>query len=65
MKHSYCCYFDRDIWNDLVSVKELDKTRSINSLINESVKKLVRERVVELSSYKQDRQSIRLASNNR
>ena len=55
--HSYLTRINDDQWIDLNRVKELDN-RSVNSLINEGVRLIVKERLQQLSTLRKNRTSL-------
>ena len=61
--HSYSVRIQKDIWEDILRVKDLNKTTSINSFINDSIKKNIRDTFQEHSSYRKTRESINAISN--
>ena len=61
--HSYSVRIQKDIWEDILRVKDLNKTTSINSFINDSLKIGIRNKFEEYSKRKITRESINKISN--
>ena len=49
MTHRYPTRIDLDVWNDLQSIKKID-ARSINSLLNEGAREMVKKKQLELAN---------------
>ena len=58
MTHPYATRIDLDVWNDLQSIKKID-ARSINSLLNEGAREVVKKKQLELANYKKVRTTVR------
>ena len=56
--HSYSVRIQKDIWEDILRVKDLNKTTSINSFINDSLKIGIRNKFDEYSRRRKARESI-------
>ena len=56
--HAYPTRIDLDVWNDLQSIKKIDE-RSINSLLNEGAREVVKKKQLELANYKRVRTTVR------
>ena len=56
--HEYPARITTDNWLDLLAVQKIDG-RSINSLINEGARELVKKTKQELGQYRKDRETIR------
>ena len=56
--HSYSVRIQKDIWEDILRVKDLNKTTSINSFINDSLKIGIRNKFDEYSRRRKTRESI-------
>jgi hypothetical protein len=56
--HNYPSRIKVDYWEDLLSVKKIT-TKSINTLLNEGVREVVKKTKQELGQYRKDRNSIR------
>ena len=56
--HQYPTRIQNDYWLDLLSVQKIT-TKSINTLLNEGVREVVRKTKLEMSQYRKDRDSIR------
>ena len=56
--HEYPARITADNWLDLLAVQKIDG-RSINSLINEGARELVKKTKQELGQYRKDRETIR------
>ena len=56
--HTYPTRLDADVWHDLQSVKKMD-ARSINSLLNEGAREVVKKKQIELADYRKHRETIR------
>ena len=54
MKHKYPADMDNDLWTDLQRLKELTQT-SINSLLTQGARQLIRDRVAEISQMRKSR----------
>ena len=61
--HSYSVRIQKDIWEDILRVKDLNKTTSINSFINDSLKIGIRNKFDEYSRQRKTRESINAISN--
>ena len=61
--HSYSVRIQKDIWEDILRVKDLNKTTSINSFINDSLKIGIRNKFDEYSRRRKTRESINAISN--
>ena len=61
--HSYSVRIQKDIWEDILRVKDLNKTTSINSFINDSLKIGIRNKFDEYSQRRKTRESINAISN--
>ena len=59
MKHNYLCAIDNELWTDLNKVKNLDPSRSINSLISEGVRRVCKDQLSDLVAYQKNRNTIR------
>jgi len=59
MKHNYLCAIDNELWTDLNKVKNLDPSRSINSLISEGVRRVCKDQLNDLVAYQKNRNTIR------
>ena len=59
MKHNYLCAIDNELWTDLNKVKNLDPSRSINSLISEGVRRVCKDQLNDLVAYQNNRNTIR------
>ena len=59
--HNYAARLTIDNWTDLLAVQKIDG-RSINSLLNEGVREVVRKTKEEMGQYRKDRQSVRTAA---
>ena len=59
MKHNYLCAIDNELWTDLNKVKNIDPTRSYNSLINEGVRKVCKDQLDQFVAYQKNRNTIR------
>ena len=59
--HQYPTRIQNDYWLDLLSVQKIT-TKSINALLNEGVREVVRKTKEELGHYRKDRETIRTAS---
>ena len=62
--HEYPARITTDIWLDLLAVQKIDG-RSINSLINEGARLMVRKSKENLGQYRKDRETIRLVAAHR
>jgi hypothetical protein len=60
--HPYLTRIKNDYWLDLLSVQEFT-TKSINTLLNEGVREVVRKTKQEMGQYRKDRETIRSVSN--
>jgi hypothetical protein len=56
--HQYPTRIQNDYWLDLLSVQKIT-TKSINTLLNEGVREVVRKTKEEMGQYRKDRESIR------
>jgi hypothetical protein len=56
--HQYPTRIQNDYWLDLLSVQKIT-TKSINALLNEGVREVVRKTKEEMGQYRKDRESIR------
>ena len=56
--HQYSTRIQNDYWLDLLSVQKIT-TKSINALLNEGVREVVRKTKEEMGQYRKDRESIR------
>ena len=56
--HDYPARITADNWLDLLAVQKIDG-RSINSLINEGAREVVKKTKQELGNYRKDRETIR------
>jgi len=56
--HNYPSRIKVDYWEDLLSVKKIT-TKSINTLLNEGVREIVKKTKLEMGQYRKDRESIR------
>ena len=56
--HPYAANITMENWQDLLAVKKIDG-RSINSLINEGAREVVKKTKLELGNYRKDRETIR------
>ncbi len=56
--HNYPSRIKVDYWEDLLSVKKIT-TKSINTLLNEGVREVVKKTKQEMGQYRKDRNSIR------
>tara|TARA_B100000315_G_scaffold92756_1_gene85362 strand:+ start:219 stop:419 length:201 start_codon:yes stop_codon:yes gene_type:complete len=56
--HNYPSRIKVDYWEDLLSVQKFT-TKSINTLLNEGVREVVKKTKQELGQYRKDRNSIR------
>ena len=59
--HQYPTRIQNDYWLDLLSVQEIT-TKSINTLLNEGVREVVRKTKEEMGQYRKDRETIRSVS---
>ena len=59
--HQYPTRIPNDYWLDLLSVKKIT-TKSINTLLNEGVREVVRKTKEEMGQYRKDRETIRSVS---
>lgn len=55
--HNYLTRINDDQWIDLQRIKELDN-RSVNSLINEGVRMVVKDKLQELTTLRKNRTSL-------
>ena len=60
--HQYPTRIQNDYWLDLLSVQKIT-TKSINTLLNEGVREVVRKTKEEMGQYRKDRETIRSVSN--
>ena len=58
MTHRYPTRIDLDVWNDLQSIKKID-ARSINSLLNEGAREMVKKKQLELANYRKVSTTVR------
>jgi len=56
--HQYPTRINPDLWVDLLSCKKIT-TKSINTLLNEGVREIVKKTKLEMGQYRKDRESIR------
>jgi len=56
--HPYAANITMENWLDLLAVQKIDG-RSINSLINEGAREVVKKTKQELGNYRKDRETIR------
>ena len=59
--HQYPTRIHNDYWLDLLSVQKIT-TKSINTLLNEGVREVVRKTKEEMGQYRKDRETIRSIS---
>ena len=59
--HQYLTRIQNDYWLDLLSVQKIT-TKSINTLLNEGVREVVRKTKEEMGQYRKDRETIRSSS---
>ena len=59
--HQYPTRIPNDYWLDLLSVQKIT-TKSINTLLNEGVREVVRKTKEEMGQYRKDRETIRSVS---
>ena len=59
--HQYPARIQDDYWQDLLAVRKIT-TKSINALLNEGVRKVVRKPKQEMGQYRKDRETIRAAA---
>ena len=59
--HPYAANITIENWLDLLAVQKIDG-RSINSLINEGAREVVRKTKEEMGQYRKDRETIRSVS---
>ena len=59
--HPYLTRIKNDYWLDLLSVQKIT-TKSINTLLNEGVREVVRKTKEEMGQYRKDRETIRSVS---
>ena len=59
--HQYLTRIQNDYWLDLLSVQKIT-TKSINTLLNEGVREVVRKTKEEMGQYRKDRETIRSVS---
>ena len=59
--HQYPTRRQNDYWLDLLSVQKIT-TKSINTLLNEGVREVVRKTKLEMSQYRKDRETVRSVS---
>jgi hypothetical protein len=59
--HEYPTRINAELWIDLVSCKKITN-KSINLLLNEGIKEVVRKTKEELGHYRKDRETIRTVS---
>ena len=60
--HQYLTRIKNDYWLDLLSVQKIT-TKSINTLLNEGVREVVRKTKEEMGQYRKDRETVRSVSN--
>jgi hypothetical protein len=60
--HQYPTRIQNDYWLDLLSVQKIT-TKSINTLLNEGVREVVRKTKEEMGQYRKDRETVRSVSN--
>ena len=56
--HQYPTRIQNDYWLDLLSVQKIT-TKSINALLNEGVREVVKKTKQEMGQYRKDRETIR------
>jgi len=56
--HQYPTRIQNDYWLDLLSVQKITN-KSINTLLNEGVREVVRKTKEEIGQYRKDRETIR------
>ena len=56
--HQYAARIQDDYWQDLLAVQKFT-TKSINALLNEGVREVVRKTKQEMGQYRKDRETIR------
>ena len=59
--HNYPSRIKVDYWEDLLSVQKFT-TKSINTLLNEGVREVVKKTKQEMGQYRKDRETIRSVS---
>ena len=59
--HQYPTRIQNDYWLDLLSVQKFT-TKSINTLLNEGVREVVRKTKEEMGQYRKDRETVRSVS---
>ena len=59
--HQYPTRIQNDYWLDLLSVQKIT-TKSINTLLNEGVREVVRKTKQEMGQYRKDRETVRSVS---
>ena len=59
--HQYPTRIQNDYWLDLLSVQKIT-TKSINALLNEGVREVVRKTKEEMGQYRKDRETVRSVS---
>jgi len=59
--HQYPTRINPELWIDLLSCKKITN-KSINLLLNEGIKEVVRKTKEELGHYRKDRETIRTVS---
>ena len=59
--HQYPTRIQNDYWLDLLSVQKIT-TKSINTLLNEGVREVVRKTKEEMGQYRKDRETVRSVS---
>jgi hypothetical protein len=62
--HQYPTRIQNDYWLDLLSVQKIT-TKSINALLNEGVREVVRKTKEEMGQYRKDRETIRSSASMR
>ena len=59
--HQYPARIQEDYWQDLLAVQKFS-TKSINTLLNEGIREVVRKTKQEMGQYRKDRETIRAAA---
>jgi len=59
--HQYPTRIPNDYWLDLLSVQKIT-TKSINTLLNEGVREIVKKTKLEMGQYRKDRETVRSSS---
>ena len=62
--HQYPTRIQNDYWLDLLSVQKIT-TKSINTLLNEGVREIVKKTKLEMGQYRKDRETIRSSASMR